>query len=160
MIDLLDPEDWRVLRLTRLRALCEAPQAFLSTSAREGGWTEAEWRKTFDSGVWAVARRYGRVIGLARSSWESHHPAVRHIESVWVEPRARRRGIASSLVQWLIERELATGVADIRLWIVAGNDVARSFYEQLGFRSTGECQPIPGDGSRLEERLRFPPPDR
>ena len=160
-IDLLRPEDWAELREIRMRALLDAPDAFIVPPSGVATWSQHEWLSTFESGVWAVARAAGRMVGLARSSRETQAPRERHIEAVWVEPGHRRTGVASRLVRALVDLELRSGAAEILLWIVAGNEAARVFYERLGFRPTGERQPIPGDESRLEERLRFvaPPKD-
>lgn len=47
------------------------------------------------------------------------------------------------------ERE---GARVLTLFVADGNDRARRLYERLGFRSTGERQPLPSDPARGEER--------
>ena len=44
-IKLLAPEEWHVLRTTRLRALRDSPQAFASSLEVEVSWGEAQWRR-------------------------------------------------------------------------------------------------------------------
>lgn len=152
-IALLTPGDWVDLRDIRLRALADAPEAFVALPSCEATWTRRDWLRTFESGVWAVARVPGRMVGLARSVREGR--SRRHLEAVWVEPDFRRRRVATLLVSSLVARELDAGAAEILLWIVSGNEAARGLYERIGFRLTGERQPIPGDATRLEERLRL-----
>jgi ribosomal protein S18 acetylase RimI-like enzyme len=41
------------------------------------------------------------------------------------------------------------------LWILNGNDPALRLYEQFGFQSTNERQPLPGQPGRYEERMRL-----
>jgi ribosomal protein S18 acetylase RimI-like enzyme len=151
----LAPDEWMTLREVRLRALDDAPHAFLTGAAPESGWVEGRWRSTFETGAWAVAQVRDELVGLGRAAREPQAPRRRHLESVWVDPAHRRRGVASCLVTWLIEAELATGANDLRLWIFEGNEVARRFYESLGFRATGERQEVLGRSRRIEERLRL-----
>jgi hypothetical protein len=41
------------------------------------------------------------------------------------------------------------------LWILNGNDPALRLYEQFGFQSTNQRQPLPEQPSRYEERMRL-----
>ena len=148
----LSASEWPQLRLARLRALEESPDAFISEYERESRWSEREWLAMFESALWVVARSEGRIVGLARSSREVAQPWQRHVESVWVEPFFRRRGITRRLIEGLIEGEGDAGVRELVIWVIEGNDRARRAYERFGFKPTGERQPLPGDG-RDEERL-------
>ena len=149
----LTPAEWPQLRITRLRALRDSPDAFASEYQREHRWTKEQWLDMFQSALWVVARSGGRVVGLARSLREPAQPLRRHVESVWVEPRFRRRGITRRLIEGLIERERGAGVNELVIWVLQGNDHARRAYERLGFRPTGERQVLPGGAGRVEERL-------
>jgi GNAT superfamily N-acetyltransferase len=151
---LLRPEEWSELRALRLRALADAPEAFIAVGSDVARWSEQRWRSTFDTGSWAVARRRGRAVGMARSSREHQTPTTRHVESVWVEPRYRRCGVGKSLIEWLIRQELRDGAKEILIWVIGPNHAARRLYEGIGFSSTGELQVL-GDGDRVEERLRL-----
>jgi ribosomal protein S18 acetylase RimI-like enzyme len=148
----LSAMEWPQLRMARLRALQESPEAFISEYERESGWSKREWLAMFESALWVVARNRGRIVGLARSSREAAQPWQRHVESVWVEPHFRRRGITRRLIEGLIEGEHGAGVSELVIWVIEGNDRARRAYERFGFKPTGERQPLPG-GGRGEERL-------
>ena len=152
-VSLLAPTEWPQLRTARLRALHESPDAFLSEYEREFGWSEREWLAMFESAVWVVARSRGRIVGLARSSRAAAEHWQRHVESVWVEPRFRRRGITRLLIEGLIACERSAGVSELVIWVIDGNDHARRVYERLGFRPTGERQVLPNHAGRVEERL-------
>jgi ribosomal protein S18 acetylase RimI-like enzyme len=175
-LDLLAPCDWRMLRRARLMALRESPQAFTSTYAKEAKWKGREWRRFFDAATWVVARKSkwkGRewrrffdaatcviareaknVIGLARSAVEPGQPSARNIESVWVAPRHRRRGVCAKLLQALAQVELQAGVTDLKLWVLEDNHRALLAYTKLGFEPTGARQYLSKFG-QFERRLRL-----
>jgi ribosomal protein S18 acetylase RimI-like enzyme len=152
----VDADQWQELRAVRLKALEQAPDAFMAVLDEEQSWQETEWRQTIKDATWVAARSAGAIIGVARSTVDSV-PTRRHIEAVWVEPSWRRRGVASDLVRWLIEKERkAEVVQEILIWVIDSNKAARRLYEGLGFEPTGERpQSIQGRGSRVEERLRL-----
>jgi ribosomal protein S18 acetylase RimI-like enzyme len=153
-LQLLAPDNWQVLRDTRLAALRDSPHAFMSTHAEESAWQEAQWRQAFDASTWIVAREDDQVIGLARSVSEPGRPWARHVESIWVAPTHRRRGVFRDLLWALARIEGDRGVTDLQLWVLEDNDEAQRAYEALGFVPTGECQPVP-DFGRFERRLRL-----
>jgi L-amino acid N-acyltransferase YncA len=152
-VALLTRAEWPQLRTARLRALHDSPDAFLSEYERERGWSQREWLRMFESAVWVVARSRGRIVGLARSSRHAARPWQRHVESVWVEPRFRRRGITRRLIEGLIQQERGESITELAVWVIHGNDGARRVYERLGFRPTGERQRVPEGADRFEERL-------
>jgi GNAT superfamily N-acetyltransferase len=153
-LQLLTPVDWRVLKAARLGALRDSPHAFMSCFDNEWGLSELEWRRMFESATWIVAREAGDLVGLARSVREPSRPRVRHLESIWVAPTHRRRGVLRALLAALAEREESDGVTDLLLWLLEDNHEAQRAYETLGFVPTGERQFLPVVG-RFERRLRL-----
>jgi ribosomal protein S18 acetylase RimI-like enzyme len=152
-VQLLKPVDWRVLRRARLEALIDSPQAFTSSHATESRWAEVEWRRSFHAAKWIVAREAENVIGLARSVEEPERPATaRHLESIWVAPAHRRRGVFRAQLHVLAEMERRAGVTELLLWVLEDNQGAERAYEALGFEPTGERQFLPTLG-RFERRL-------
>jgi ribosomal protein S18 acetylase RimI-like enzyme len=150
-LQFLTPTDWRVLRDARLQALRDSPHAFTSSYANESRWDEREWRRAFSGATWVIAREAESAIGLARSVGE---PWMRHLESIWVAPTYRRRGVLRALLRALAEVECVMGVTDLLLWVVEDNYAAQRAYEALGFEPTGERQPL-SDFGRFERRLRL-----
>ena len=59
------------------------------------------------------------------------------IDLVGVRAEHRRKGIASSLLDRLIEDETEAGLAEARLELAASNDPARGLYMGLGFMVVG-----------------------
>jgi ribosomal protein S18 acetylase RimI-like enzyme len=153
-LQLLTPQNWQLLREARLEALRESPCAFTSSHVYELGWEEAQWRRLFDSAIWIVAREAEDVIGLARSVGEPERPSARHVESIWVAPTHRRRGVLRDLLHSLAELEQQMGVTDLLLWVLEDNHGAQRAYEALGFKPTGERQFLP-TVRRCELRLRL-----
>jgi ribosomal protein S18 acetylase RimI-like enzyme len=153
-LDLLAPADWRVLRAARLRALLDSPRAFTSSYSRESDWGEFEWRGTLDAATCIVAREAEKVVGLAKSVAEPWQPWMRHLESIWVAPTHRRRGVFRALLHHLADIDHRMGATDLMLWVLEDNYDAQRAYEALGFALTGERQFLPAFG-RFERRLRL-----
>lgn len=154
-LDWVTPADWKDLRSVRLRALADAPKAFVSEHSREADWREEDWRSAIQQTRWVVARTAHGVIGVARSNQDPESPERRYIEAVWVAPEFRRLGVGRGLVRWLIDRERKSGIKEILLWVIDSNAYARRFYSRMGFRSTGRIQAIPGQENRTEELLAY-----
>ncbi|MEL6768122.1 MAG: GNAT family N-acetyltransferase [Pseudomonadota bacterium] len=57
-----------------------------------------------------------------------------YISDLWVEPRARRRGVASALIGAAEERLAAAGLKRIEISAIAANLGAIRAYEALGYR--------------------------
>jgi ribosomal protein S18 acetylase RimI-like enzyme len=153
-LDLLTPPDWRVLRAARLYALLDSPDAFTSSYTHELAWSELEWRRVLNAATWLVAREARNVVGLAKSVSEPGQPATRYIESAWVAPTHRRRGVFRALLYALAEINRRMGVTELMLWVLEENHAALRAYQALGFRSTGEWQFLPAFG-QFERRLRI-----
>ncbi len=82
-----------------------------------------------------VARAAASVVGFA--VMEFHFEAKRaHLLLLAVEPGYRRRGVGEALFRWLEKLARLAGIAWIRLELRADNELARSFYERLGFHET------------------------
>ena len=62
-----------------------------------------------------------------------------HIEEFGVDESARRKGIASALIDFMKEDALRRGYKKIELDMWEFNDGALSFYENVGFRTYRRC---------------------
>lgn len=56
-----------------------------------------------------------------------------HLYLLAVHPRFRRHGIGKSMVEWLEKSCRTAGIQRIRLEVRTSNQVARKFYERLGY---------------------------
>jgi ribosomal protein S18 acetylase RimI-like enzyme len=107
------PDDWRVLRSARLAALRDSPHAFTSSYACESAWGALKWQLLLKTPTWVVARDGQDVIGLAKSVKTPGRPSSRHVESVWVAPTHRRRGVLRALLYQLAETCRPMGVIEL-----------------------------------------------
>jgi ribosomal protein S18 acetylase RimI-like enzyme len=137
----LTPDDWRTFRTMRLTALAGAPEAFGTTLAEAAAWAEARWRaRIADVAQWMawVDDAPAGTVGLADDE----------LVSMWVDPRARGRGVGDALVATVIA---ARAGRPLRLWVTVGNEPAIRLYARHGFGPTGEVRPVhPRDPARLE----------
>jgi ribosomal protein S18 acetylase RimI-like enzyme len=134
--------------------LRESPAAFLSQYDDEVDFTEADWKDEAARGIWLVWLSDGRPVALIGATPEPDvSPRDRYLSHLWVAPHARRTGIATRLVTDMLRRLEAAHVGRAWLWVLDGNDAARSLYLRLGFSPAGDRQPLSYDSSRFEERL-------
>jgi [ribosomal protein S18]-alanine N-acetyltransferase len=138
-------------------ARCEDAEeiAEMSRDSIESGltwsWTPARVRRSImsrDCSV-VVARRDGRVAAFAIMYFGDD---VAHLNLLAVAGGHRRQGIGRRLIQWLSATALEAGVFRIDLELRASNEVARSFYECLGFEALNVVQ---GYYQGLEPALRM-----
>ena len=144
------PDEWRVMRTLRLRALDEDPQAFTSLHEREAAFDEVTWReRTARTGIgWHDDAPAGLVGAM---------PVDDRVElvSMWVDPAHRSCGVGTALVAWAVGRAREVGVSEVHLGYADGNDAARTLYERCGFVATGEQHPLPSHPAGVEHRMRL-----
>lgn len=140
----ITPDDWQLLRDTRLAALADAPYAFGSTFAEEVILDEAQWRKRAETLAWFVAVEDDEGVGVAAGMRLS--PPAHDLVAMWTHPKMRATGTADALVGAVVDWARADGASQLRLWVADGNERASAFYHRLGFVSTG-----------VRERLRSNP---
>jgi ribosomal protein S18 acetylase RimI-like enzyme len=91
-------------------------------------------------GFYLVAVAEGTVVGqtMITFEWSDWSNALRWwVQSVYVHPEFRRRGIYSGLFGHLAELAKAEGaVCAIRLYVHRENRVAQAVYRKLGFQET------------------------
>jgi RimJ/RimL family protein N-acetyltransferase len=145
---------WRESRDIRLRALADAPDAFLSTLEREQGFDEETWKSRLDRAYTVFAWEGEDVVGTATGKPDPHEDGGREIVGMWVDPAHRRSGVATALVTELVRWARAEGAGSVALWFADGNDRARRLYAECGFALTGEREAMrPGHD---ECRMRLP----
>ena len=95
MLRRADPDDWRIYRELRLRALSEAPQAYASRLERELQLTDQQWRDRLGRAVTVLAFREEELVGTATGIWQGEGDMM--IVAMYVVPHApwpRTRGAA------------------------------------------------------------------
>ena len=144
-VRLLVPADVAQYRAMRLAALRDHPEAYSASHEQEagmdddffierlGGATAQAFAGTFGSFV------DGTLVGITGLR---QHPSPKmrhggHVFSVYVDPAHRRGGHAGLLMDAVIARARAIGLALLTLDVTVGNDRARRFYVARGFVSNG-----------------------
>jgi RimJ/RimL family protein N-acetyltransferase len=108
-----------------------------------------------DWGVYYVAERGGRVVGQLLITYEFsdwRDGLFWWIQSVWVAPAERRRGVYHSLHRF-VEHEARNqpGVCGLRLYVDRDNRVAQTVYARLGMQPT-EYHLLESDWSAAADR--------
>lgn len=144
----LKPEEWTTYREIRLRALREAPDAFGATYAGEAGLSDTDWQDRADRPDRAVFVVDGteEVIGLAIGGPAPGSPNSAALFSMWVDPRERRRGLGSALIEAVEAWAVEAGYLMLGLGVTTSNAPAIALYERLGFTDTGERHLLRDDG--------------
>lgn len=137
-------------RDTRLRALRDAPTAFVSTYAKEAAFTDDEWRAR--AALWDGERSVAYLAmdgpdacGLAGGYFDTDDPTRASLVSMWVAPEYRVHGVGRVLVEAVIAWARQRGVRRLYLMVTSINDRAIAFYERLGFVRTGHTEPYEND---------------
>jgi ribosomal protein S18 acetylase RimI-like enzyme len=68
-------------------------------------------------------------VGSAAGEWTAH--------SLWVDPTARRCGVARALLLRVHQQARLKGAKSVALWVARGNGGAQALYANLGYLSTG-----------------------
>jgi ribosomal protein S18 acetylase RimI-like enzyme len=145
------PDEWRLFRDLRLRALEDAPSAFGSSHAREAGFGEDVWReRTTRMACAEIGTTPAGIVGAGL-------PDAQGVEvvSMWVAPEFRRRGVGAALLAWVLDVARADGRRWVGLYYADGNDDARRLYEHHGFVVTGERKPLPSRPGAEQHRMRL-----
>lgn len=139
------------LRPMRVRDI-EAVHA-IESEVYSRGWSRAVFRSelgrddgrdylvaTVPGGWWGLRRRivgYGGSMGIADEV---------HITTIVVVPEARRQGVASVLLDALLDRGVGRGATAATLEVRAGNESAIRLYRRFGFAPVGTRRGYYPDG--------------
>jgi ribosomal protein S18 acetylase RimI-like enzyme len=151
-------DEGEALKAVRLAALSDSPFAFGSTHRAEAGRPDTEWAARARAGAEGIGRVSffalldDEVVGLI-GAYRPDEGAVVELVSMWTAPGARRSGVGRALVGAVLEWAASRSAATVRLWVTDGNTPALRLYESLGFRATGESQPLPSNSSLRELRM-------
>lgn len=137
----LAPDDWRLWRDVRLKALADAPEAFGSTLTDWDAANERRWRRRLEEVPFnVIATINGVAIGQASGTAAGEDGRVELI-SMWVAPEARGTGAARELVDAVAEWARGVGAVGVRLSVRRANERAIRLYRRAGFIHVDE----PGD---------------
>lgn len=146
----LRPDETKLLKDLRLRALADAPDAFARTHAEIAGQPQSYWDEMMrsvtapDRHVMFVAEDDGGApVGMAFGIVQSDTPDTPHLGGMWVDGNARLRGAGTALTVAVVDWARERGFHRIALWVTEGNGPATSLYERMGFTATGRTDRFP-----------------
>jgi ribosomal protein S18 acetylase RimI-like enzyme len=136
------------IRERRLRSLEDTPEAFGSSLAKEVDLPRAFWQRLADASELAateivfVAEEDGAWLALAGGFLLEGEPDAAGLWGMWVAPEARRRMLASHLVDAVAAWARARKALRLDLSVTDRAEAAAALYERLGFTATGERRPL------------------
>jgi ribosomal protein S18 acetylase RimI-like enzyme len=147
-------DDWPLWRSVRLAALAEAPHAFKSRLVDWHSGGEEQWRARLE-----MPRTYNiiaffndQAIGMARGVPDGG--GVSELRSVWVDRKARGRGVGDRLIAAVETWALRTGAKILRLTVIPGNEPAIALYRRNGFVVSGQLGSLMPDGVTREQVMQ------
>jgi ribosomal protein S18 acetylase RimI-like enzyme len=155
--------DAQILEQAVRQSITTDPAAFLKTSEDVQNRAPDYWHKEIDSATWVVIQKGVEVVGIAVARFPDlevdrniNRTRSRFIESVWIAPEFRGRGLGERLVRFLFETEWSESpdVRQFLLWVLEKNDPAIKLYKRMGFRRVGE-QKLPDLSGRTEFRYEY-----
>jgi GNAT superfamily N-acetyltransferase len=146
-IRLCGTNDWEDLRVIRLEALSDTPDAYGSTYEESLRWSDAQWKNAASTRLYYLADRDGRVVGMVSGGFNDAYPGTRWLYGMYVTPSERGTGTAVLLVRSIGEWAKGHGVDEVYLHVGSSVLRARAFYEKVGFRPNGESFQMERDHS-------------
>jgi len=152
-IRLAGPDDVDAFRRIRLEALRAEPAAYASTAAEWEALSDEEWQRRLTEPVF-IAFRDNEPVGIMglmrqRPGEMAHCPTI---VMVYVRRELRRSGLATALLDALIQHARELGISELELAVSAGNPAAIAFYRRHSFI---EIERIPGgyvhDGKKTDK---------
>jgi ribosomal protein S18 acetylase RimI-like enzyme len=139
-----------ILRETILKSVTTSPAAFLATATELEAERAEYWENRLKSSTWAVVQCGNQTLGIAAAKppGEMDDYAQQEnacfIESVWIDPLWRGRGIGERLVSYLIEQQRqAAGIQKFYLWVFYNNAPAIRLYRRMDFKPTEQLSELP-----------------
>ena len=78
----------------------------------------------------------GSCVGLVGALRFEDNLDVAELVAMWVDPAARRIGLAAKLIDAVVRWCNSVGIGTVELWVTPGNDSAARFYQRYGFVAT------------------------
>ncbi|MDB4957736.1 MAG: dihydropteroate synthase [Myxococcales bacterium] len=144
----LRPDEWRVWRDLRLRALADSPDAFgeaLASAQLKDDASWVAWTARHPSRVHLLAEHDGVPVGIAVIAIEGLRA---NLYAMWVSPEARGVGLGRALVDAALGWARARAVLEVGLRVSERQPKARRLYLAAGFADTGVRSRL-RDGSEL-----------
>jgi ribosomal protein S18 acetylase RimI-like enzyme len=140
-------DEWRLWREARLRMLREEAAYFSTRYEDVVREPETVWRsRTTEAAegvdkVLFVAEDAAVTLGVV-GAFRRLDPTEVQLVSLWVDPEARGRGVAQSLIRAVASWARERGADEVVLFVQEANAPGRALYLRAGFRPTGARKPV------------------
>jgi len=140
-------DEWLRWREARLRMLREEAAYFSTRYEDAVREPEEVWRaRTAEAAegtdkILFVADDDDRLLGVV-GGFRRLDPLEVQLVSLWVDPKARGRGVARSLIRAVASWARERGARRIVLFVQEANAPGRALYARAGFRATGDREPV------------------
>lgn len=135
----LVPEDWQIWKPFRLMALKNSPDSFCSSYEEEVSWSDLAFQEGLNKNTVFGAFIDGNLIGSAGfyrlDGLKTNHKGV--IWGMYTHPDYRGCGVASTLIQEIIDHAHHLGVIQLYLTPITNNLAAIQLYQKFGFEIYG-----------------------
>lgn len=139
--------DWRALRVLRLEALLDTPDAFGSTYEEALRRSRAQWKEMARAFNYFVAIRDGGFVGMASGGRHDSYPDTAWLYGMYVTPEQRGTNVADELVARVAGWARGEGFDALYLDVATNVARARAFYQRMGFVETGERRSMTRDAT-------------
>jgi ribosomal protein S18 acetylase RimI-like enzyme len=141
------PDDWRRYKAIRIRAVKNSPGAFGDNLETINSHDDIYWIELIEnSQVFVISDNEDYV---ATASFKQDPDGVWSIKALWTDPKYRGLGLATELLNHIINIAKADGVTLIELGINSDQHSAIELYKNFGFKTIESIPDIEmGDGSK------------
>jgi GNAT superfamily N-acetyltransferase len=147
-----------------MRALRDAPYAFMSSLEREAAHDPEFWEQWVGesdlgvAGAIFVAIDDGAGVAMAGGFFADDARETATLWGMWVDPAARRRGLGRQLVDAVADWARRSGAASLRLAVTEcpASQPAAALYQGLGFVHTGEQEQLESDPTLTTQVMTLP----
>lgn len=135
----LTPKDWENYKTIRLEALIHEPLAFGQTYEKSVTKTDDEWKESLSRGFIVGAFIEDSLVGTVgyyfNQGKKVHHICT--IFGVYVSATSRGQGVASLLLEYVLQLILDSSAVVINLSVNTDQKHAIALYEKFGFKRIG-----------------------
>ena len=158
-VRVLEDDEWKLYRRTRLAALDDAPEAFVARFQDEASYGDDVWRDRMSRARRLVAELGDQPVGLVGLGLHDDDPETGEVLGLWTAPRARGEHVAWALVSAAARKAAEDGCRMLYFWAGSDNAAAVGFASSFGFRPSGERRPVPAADDGAKEDADEEQPD-
>lgn len=160
-IERIKPHQGELLRELRLRALQDAPDAFLENYDDARNQSLEHWEERAKRNAISSSSTYffgffdGNLLGMVGAYISGDEPDVTNLCAMWVAPEARQKGLGKTLVERALIWANEAHTEKVRLWFNSEDAGAEQFYRSCGFKDTGVTAVFPAKPDAVAKKMEY-----